>query len=135
MANLADVGADECLASPVDPAEAERALEHLRVADALDGGVLLGHLDPHPFGHGVVVLQPLLPLGGRGEGKLGKPVEVRDAKNFGFAANAVLTPFKARKPFASGNPSCSSGARHDVRSSGVACRRRARLGGGEGAGR
>ena len=59
---LEEVTLVECLASPVDPPEAERALEHLGIADALDAGVLLGHLDPHPLGSGVVVLQPLLPL-------------------------------------------------------------------------
>lgn len=56
----------ERLAPPVDPPEAERAVEHLRVAHAVDARTLLGHLDPHTV-RDVVVLEPLLPVAGGGE--------------------------------------------------------------------
>src|SRR5437763_5190944 len=64
---LEEVVLVERLALAVDPPEAERALEHPRVAHALDAGVLLGDLEPDARRGGVVRLQPLLPLAGGSE--------------------------------------------------------------------
>src|SRR5262249_23369521 len=52
----------ERLPAGVDPPEAEGALEHFRVADALDSSSLLGDLDPDPRRGVMVGLEPLLPL-------------------------------------------------------------------------
>src|ERR1700730_2985069 len=64
----------ERLATSVAPPEAEGALEHLGIADALETALALGDLDPHAVRVGVVVLEPRLPLGGGGEGDPRKTV-------------------------------------------------------------
>src|SRR5947208_15169431 len=54
-------------ALPVDPAKAQRAVQHLRIAHALDTRALLSDLDPHSVCRGMVVLELALPVGGGGE--------------------------------------------------------------------
>src|SRR6185312_950624 len=57
----------ERLALPVDPAPAERDLEHVRVADARDSGALLRELHPHAGLVAVVPGEPPLPRRPRAE--------------------------------------------------------------------
>src|SRR6185437_13181605 len=64
----------ETLAAPVDPAEADRVLEHLGVAHALDAGRGLGDRDPDTGCARVVLLEPHAPLGGRRERVNGQTV-------------------------------------------------------------
>src|SRR5262249_28995757 len=77
--SLAKVPLVEPLSPPVDPPEAESAVQHFGVAHARDPGVLLGDLDPHARGGGVVALQPFLPLALGRERQAGKAVVARHA--------------------------------------------------------
>src|SRR4051794_18361052 len=89
---LEEVALVKRLAAAVDPAEAERDLNPLRVPAALDARALLGHLNPYPVRYGVMVLKPLLPLSARAERHHGKAVVGAHADSVDAAAASAPPP-------------------------------------------